>query len=61
MLLLESDGRGFLRRIVMQELDGSTTEFRMENQTENVAVSDGEFSFRPPAGVEVLQGNQLEP
>lgn len=60
-LLLESDGQGFLRRIVMQELDGSTTEFRLENQRENVPVSDGEFSFHPPPGVEVLQGNQLEP
>lgn len=61
MLLLESDDQGFLRRIVMQELDGSTTEFRLENQRENVPVSDGEFNFHPPAGVEVLQGNQLEP
>lgn len=60
-VLLESDGQGFLRRIVMQELDGSMTEFRLENQRENVAVSDGEFNFHPPAGVEVLQGNQLEP
>lgn len=61
MLLLESDGQGFLRRIVMQELDGSKTEFRLENQQENVAVSNGEFHFVPPTGVEVLQGSQLEP
>ena len=60
-VLLESDGKGFLRRIVMQELDGSTTEFRLENQRENVAVSESEFIFHPPAGVEVLQSNQLEP
>jgi outer membrane lipoprotein carrier protein len=61
VLLLESDGQGFLRRIVMQELDGSTTEFRLENQRENAPVSDAEFNFHPPAGVEILQGNQLEP
>lgn len=60
-VLLESDAQGFLRRIVMQELDGSTTEFRLDNQRENLAVSDAEFSFRPPPGVEVLQSNQLEP
>lgn len=60
-LMLESDGQGYLRRIVMEELDGSRTEFRLENQQENVAVSNAEFSFRPPAGVEVLQSNQLEP
>ncbi len=60
-LLLESDGQGYLRRIVMEELDGSRTEFRLENQQENGAVSNAEFSFRPPAGVEVLQSNQLAP
>ncbi len=60
-VLLESDGQGYLRRIVMDELDGSKTEFRLENQRENIAVSDKEFSFHPPAGVEVLQSNQLEP
>ncbi len=60
-VLLECDGQGFLRRIVMDELDGSRTEFRLDNQRENVAVSDSEFSFHPPDGVEVLQSNQLEP
>lgn len=60
-LLLESDGQGYLRRVVMEELDGSRTEFRLENQQENLPVSDAEFSFSPPAGVEVLQSNQLEP
>jgi outer membrane lipoprotein carrier protein len=60
-LQMESDGQGYIRKIVIQELDGSTTEFRLENQREDVAVADGEFRFQPPAGVEVLQGNQLEP
>jgi outer membrane lipoprotein carrier protein len=60
-VLLESDGQGFLRRIVMEELDGSRTEFRLGNQKENAATSDAEFRFQPPAGVEVLQSNQLEP
>jgi outer membrane lipoprotein carrier protein len=60
-VLLESDAQGFLRRIVMEELDGSRTEFRLRNQQENAAVPDAEFSFRPPAGVEVLQSDQLEP
>jgi outer membrane lipoprotein carrier protein len=60
-VLLESDPQGFLRRIVMEELDGSRTEFRLENQQQNATVTDAVFSFRPPAGVEVLQSNQLEP
>jgi outer membrane lipoprotein carrier protein len=60
-VLLESDGQGFLRRIVMEELDGSRTEFRLEHQQENIAIQDEEFRFQPPAGVEVLQSDQLEP
>jgi outer membrane lipoprotein carrier protein len=60
-VLLESDGQGYLRRIVMNELDGSKTEFRLEQQQENVAIPDAQFRFQPPAGVEVLQGEQLEP
>jgi outer membrane lipoprotein carrier protein len=60
-VLLESDGQGFLQRIVMDELDGSRTEFRLEQQQENVAIKDAEFRFQPPAGVEVLQSDQLEP
>ncbi len=60
-VLLESDGQGYLRRIVMEELDGSRTEFRLDKQQENVPVSNVEFSFRPPVGVEVLQSSQLEP
>jgi outer membrane lipoprotein carrier protein len=60
-VLLESDEQGFLRRIVLEELDGSRTEFRLENQRENVAISDAEFRFSPPPGVEVLQSDQLQP
>jgi outer membrane lipoprotein carrier protein len=60
-VVLESDGQGFLRRIVMEELDGSRTEFRLANQQENVVIGDAEFNFRPPAGVEVLQTDRLEP
>lgn len=60
-VLLESDAQGYLRRIVMEELDGSRTEFRLDDQRENLAMNDAEFSFRPPQGVEVLQSDQLAP
>ena len=60
-VLLESDGQGYLRRIVTDELDGSKTEFRLGQQQENVAIPDAEFHFQPPAGVEVLESDQLEP
>jgi len=60
-VLLESDAQGYLRRIAMDGLDGSKTEFRLEQQQENVAIPDAEFRFQPPAGVEVLEGEPLEP
>jgi outer membrane lipoprotein carrier protein len=60
-ILLECEPPGWLRRIIVLELDGSRTEYRLERQQANPAVGDAEFGFTPPAGVEVLQGNELEP
>jgi outer membrane lipoprotein carrier protein len=60
-VILESDAEGYLRRIRIDELDGSQTEFRLAGQRENVPVSDKQFRFRPPAGVEVLRGEHLAP
>ena len=60
-VLLESDPQGYLRRIEMDELDGSKTVFQLNQQQENPAIPDGEFHFTPPAGVEVLQSDQLQP
>ena len=60
-LLLEVDAQGFIRRFVMGELDGSRTEFRLENQRENATISDAEFNFTPPPGVEVLQNDRIVP
>jgi len=60
-VLLESDAQGYLRRIIMDELDGSRTEFRLSAQRENLAMEDAEFRFHPPAGVEVLKSDQLQP
>jgi outer membrane lipoprotein carrier protein len=60
-VLLESDPQGYLRRIVMDELDGGKTEFRLDHQQDNVAIPNSDFHFQPPPGVEVLQGEQLAP
>lgn len=60
-VLLECDGEGWVRRMVIEELDGSTTEFRFSGQKENVPLSDAGFKFTPPAGVEVLEGGTLTP
>jgi outer membrane lipoprotein carrier protein len=48
-----------IARIIAEELDGSRTEFRFNEQRENVEVANDRFRFRPPAGVEMLETAQL--
>jgi outer membrane lipoprotein carrier protein len=43
-----------IARIVIQEVDGSSTEYRFSEQKEDVAVGDGQFEFHPPAGTETV-------
>jgi outer membrane lipoprotein carrier protein len=57
--LLEVRPDGLLARIVVEELDGSVTEFRFLQQRENVEIPDQRFHFTPPAGVEVVAGTEL--
>jgi len=46
-------------RILIRELDGTTTDFVFSNTQENVPVQDSLFHFAPPAGVEVIEENQI--
>jgi outer membrane lipoprotein carrier protein len=43
-------------RIVIDDVDGSTTEYRFSEQKENVAIPAGKFEFRPPEGTETVEG-----
>jgi outer membrane lipoprotein carrier protein len=43
-------------RIVIDDVDGSTTEYRFSEQKENVAIAAGKFEFRPPPGTEIVEG-----
>lgn len=58
-VLLEVDPEGTIHRIVIEEVDGSITEFRLTNQRENVPLPDAKFQFRPPPGVEVIQAEDV--
>lgn len=58
-VLLEVGPEGRLFRIVAEELDGSSTEFRFRNQRENVAIPDARFLFHPPPGVETIQAEDV--
>lgn len=46
-------------RILIQEVDGSETQYRFTDQKENVGLADGRFEFRPPEGTETVLG--IEP
>src|SRR5664279_2208293 len=56
---LEISPEGLITRIMVQEMDGSVTEFRFLQQKENVQIADQRFKFTPPQGVEVVQGTGL--
>jgi outer membrane lipoprotein-sorting protein len=49
-----------IQRIVIEEVDGTTTEFRFSNFEENKAVSDKQFSFTAPPGVEMVEAKDLQ-
>ncbi len=57
--LLEVTPDGLISRIVIEERDGSVTEFRFLQQKENVEIPDAQFRFVPPPGTEVVAGTEL--
>jgi outer membrane lipoprotein-sorting protein len=46
-----------IARILIDDVDGSTTEYRFKDQKENVVIPAGQFEFRPPAGTETVEGD----
>ena len=55
-ILVEITPEHRIARIMINEVDGSMTEYRFSDQKENSAIPDGKFTFRPPAGTETVQG-----
>jgi len=45
-----------IARIVIQEVDGSSTEYRFTEQKEDVTIGNARFEFQPPAGTETVEG-----
>lgn len=58
-VLLEISPSFQIDRIVIREIDGSTTDFVFSNTQENVPVEDSLFRFTPPPGVEVIEESQI--
>ncbi len=55
-VLLEITPEHWFRRIVIEEVDGSVTEFAFREARENVSIAEDRFRFSPPAGVETVEG-----
>ncbi len=53
---LEVTSQNEIVRIVMQGVDGSSTDYRFTDQKENLATDNSRFAFKPPAGIEVVEG-----
>jgi outer membrane lipoprotein carrier protein len=47
-------------RIVIDDLDGSTTEYRFNDEKEDGKIAESQFQFTPPPGTETVEGT-LEP
>jgi outer membrane lipoprotein carrier protein len=55
-VLLEITPEHWIGRILIEEVDGSVTEYRFSSYRENVDVPDQRFQFLVPEGVEVIDG-----
>ncbi len=55
-ILLEVTPKYRIERIVINEADGSVTEYRFSEQKEDLPIPEGRFQFRPPAGTETVEG-----
>jgi outer membrane lipoprotein carrier protein len=58
-LVLELDESSFdIRRVVVREHTGNTSEFFLTNVTTNIKVNSKDFQFKPTKGVEVVRLNK---
>ena len=55
-ILLEIAPDNRIVRLVIQGVDGASTEYRFSDQKENVSIADSRFDFRTPSGTEVIEG-----
>lgn len=58
-VLLEISPAHLIARIVVQGLDGTTTDFRFSGMEENIPLADSLFRFNLPPGVQIIQDNQV--
>ena len=57
-VLLEITPESRIARLLIEEVDGSTTEFRFADTAENVTISDDRFRLSLPPDVEVVESSE---
>jgi outer membrane lipoprotein carrier protein len=55
-IVLEISPENRIVRLIVQGVDGASTEYRFAEQQEDVSVADSRFDFKAPAGTELIEG-----
>jgi outer membrane lipoprotein carrier protein len=55
-IVLEVTPDHHIVRLIIQGVDGASTDYRFTDQKEDVGIADGQFDFKAPAGTEVVDG-----
>ena len=55
-VVLEITPEHHIVRLILQAVDGSSTEYQFSDQKEDVPIADARFQFKAPAGTEVVEG-----
>jgi len=53
-IVLEVTPENRIARLIVQGVDGASTEYQFADQKEDVAISDRRFDFKAPAGTEIV-------
>lgn len=56
-MVLEVTADHKIVRIVINDVDGSVTEYQFTGEKENGSIPEGWFEFRPPSGTEIVEGD----
>ncbi len=55
-IILEIAPDDTIVRLMIQGVDGASTDYRFADQKEDVAVADNRFDFKAPTGTEIVEG-----
>jgi outer membrane lipoprotein carrier protein len=56
LVILEITPKWHITRILIEEIGGAATEYRITAQREGISLADERFRFVPPPGTEVIEG-----